>query len=789
MRITPPFTAFALVLIGISPSLTAQDEEAVFELSPFLVQTESQRGYLSTNSVTATGFNIENYKVPLNISVVTEGFLEDLAITDLADATEYMAGVQRGSEGREGASYFIRGFQTAWLNRNGIRRYNYSGTDNVKQMEVLKGPNAVFYGRTAPGGIVNYVTKRPEFNSEYVATTRIGENDEWSVSLEAQGPLWEDKVAYRVMGTTQEGGYWQPMSERERTFLYGGVRVRPINGLDIYLEYEQIDDFTNHGGWLPMGNYQYMEEYENPPQALQDYILSVDRRATPENILDRMKLRWLDIGTWQADHFQVYGERPPRNVDFMPEATPYGDEWNTWGPNGYVDADIETITAEALYQAFDWLSFRAVSLWDERYQPTLSSFRYHVRGDGSIQVRPNPDWGLFNDSRQIKLETIVRVDFVGFHTFVGGYGQYDDSYRPLTYRFKPISQIPWYENWHPFEDPIYDLQEALETSEVITLSGEENVTKSYYLNVTSEFFDGRVHTLLGIRHETYQRNFVDPEGNFLSSPPEYKETTPMMGATWEFKEGFTLFASYSQSARPGPGGLVTGPGATEAERSSGGPPGIGEGMDLGIKASWRDNLVSGTFSLFEVSSTDEKTVLDRDATDLDPRNNDDDPNNNVTISRRAGESRSRGIELEGVYTPSEQFQMTFQYTWLAEAEIVDDPTQPQLNGLRLGNAPEHSFGFWNRYTFTEGRFEGFTIGGGGRYTDRYNAQGPTSPNQYDLPAYWAFDALFRYGFKWKEADVSFTLNIKNVFDKRYYEGPPSRLGDPRTFRFTAQIVF
>ncbi|MGC9362836.1 MAG: TonB-dependent siderophore receptor, partial [Candidatus Syntrophosphaera sp.] len=407
--------------VCILPVLVLAQEEPVYELSPFLVETDSNRGYLSTNSVTATGFNIENYKVPLNISVVTEGFLEDLAITDLADATDYMAGVQRGTEERQGTSYFIRGFQTSWFNRNGIRRYHYSGTDNVKQMEVLKGPNAVFYGQTAPGGIVNYVTKRPEFNEEYAVTIRAGEHSEWYGSVEAQGPLWEDKVAYRIMGSYEDSEGWQEWTYRERSFIYGGLRLRPVKGLDIYLEYEKTDDVSNHGGFVPMGNRQYMEQYADPPQELKDFVIGTSPVITEANIDRILGIRWLDIDSWRFDYRQVYGDLPPKNVDFMPEATPWGDEFNHWGPGGSVDAQLETYSAEAFYQPKDWISLRAVVLWDERYQPVLSNIRYHIRGDGSIQVRPQGFWGLYNDTRQIKLESIIRAEFFGYHNFVLGY--------------------------------------------------------------------------------------------------------------------------------------------------------------------------------------------------------------------------------------------------------------------------------------------------------------------------------------------------------------------------------
>lgn len=776
---------------------TAQADETVFELSPFVVAVEATRGYLATNSITATGFNMENFRIPLNISVATDAFLRDLGVQDLSEATFFLSGVTVGDQdagSRQGANFRVRGFETSWANRNGIRRYSIVGTDNVERLEILKGPNAVFYGQAAPGGIVNYVTKRPQFTPLQVVTAEINTNGRMKGTLESQGPIGPESfpVAYRLMAAYEDDNGWRDFEYRKRFFGYGGLRLRPVRGLEIFLEYERTEDERNFGSNVPMGNRQYMAEYANPPQELIDHVLSIDPRATPDNVLNRLRLRWLDIAGWQSDHRAVYGVMPPRNVDFMPEATPYGREWNIRGPGGFVDGWIETYNIEMIYQLSSALSFRGLVLWDDRQTDNLESIRYHVRGDGSFNPAPVTSFGLRNLTRQIVFETVARFELFRVHNqMVFGFNQYNDRWNPMDFTYRIGSEMPqwFFTGWRPFEDPYFDLRDTVADFTPVARSGQINQQRSYYVNWSGEWLGGRLNTLAGLRLEEMEQEFVSGTGELLNRAPEYRELTPMIGAAYEFMDGLSVFASYSQSARPSVGPLITGPGATPEEIGAPRPPAIGEGYDLGLKASINDNMFAGTLSLFRVISKDEVMVRDVDRTDNDPRNLDGNPNTNVVWSRPAGSRTSEGLEFELIYTASTNYQAVFSYTWLATAEVTDDPTNPALNGRRLGHSPEHTIGIWNKFDFTEGALDGFSVGLGLRFMSRFNAQGPTSPNQYDLPSFYVVDMMLRYAFKVGRSDVTATLNIRNLLDRRYYERPPAQPGEPIRANLSLSLSF
>ncbi len=305
----------------------------------------------------------------------------------------------------------------------------------------------------------------------------------------------------------------------------------------------------------------------------------------------------------------------------------------------------------------------------------------------------------------------------------------------------------------------------------------------------TEWFDGRLNTLFGYRIEQIQDENINGQGGLIGIGPKYEEASPMFGASFEITEGISVFGSYSRSARPGPGSMILGPGATEEEIGNPGPPGLGKGIDFGLKASIRDNYITGSMSWFQVSSENESVVKDVERTDNDPRNNDENPNNNVIWQQPAGERQSSGLEVELVFTPSRNYQAVFSYTWLAEAEIVEDPLQPQFNGKRLGVNPEHTLGLWNKYEFTEGRLEGLSIGLGAKYMGSYNAQGPYSDNQYEMDEFLVFDLLLRYVLKWREHPVEISLNIQNLLDNDYFVRPAAEPGEPMRASLTMKLTY
>ena len=131
---------------------------------PDIVVTGTRETYKADRTSTATRTPTDINDIPQAISVVTEKQVDDQAMQSIADVLRYVPGavISQGEGHRD--QIILRGnSSTADFFVDGLRddvQY-YRGLYNLERVEVLKGPNAMIFGRGGGGGIVNRVTKRP----------------------------------------------------------------------------------------------------------------------------------------------------------------------------------------------------------------------------------------------------------------------------------------------------------------------------------------------------------------------------------------------------------------------------------------------------------------------------------------------------------------------------------------------------------------------------------------------------------------------------------------------------
>lgn len=234
--------------------------------------------------------------------------------------------------------------------------------------------------------------------------------------------------------------------------------------------------------------------------------------------------------------------------------------------------------------------------------------------------------------------------------------------------------------------------------------------------------------------------------------------TPQVGFVWRPTEFISPYISYTRSFVP----------QTGVDRF-GDPfePEKGEQYEAGVKWDLRafDTLV--TAAVFQ---------LDRENL----------PVNDVgfePFQRLSGLQRSKGLELSIDTAPIEGLRVNLNYNYLAEAEFVNDNT---LAGKSIPNAPEHALGLFVRYDFT-GALDGFSLNGGVTHIgQRYGI----SSNIFYLPEYTLADLGARYRLNDR---ISFTTNLRNMFDETYYTGSINattvNVGQPRTLTVGIDLAF
>lgn len=201
-------------------------------------------GYIATRSSTATKTDTPLRDIPQSITVVTKEQAKDQGSRDLNKALTYVPGIVMGQgEGHRDAPT-IRGVSTtADFFLDGVRddvQY-YRDLYNIDRVEVLKGPNAMIFGRGGGGGVINRVTKKADGERIYEATTTYGSFDTKRVEIDAGQAVTND-FAVRINGMYEDSGSYRDFVDLERYGINPTVTFRPADNTRVRLSYEYFSE-------------------------------------------------------------------------------------------------------------------------------------------------------------------------------------------------------------------------------------------------------------------------------------------------------------------------------------------------------------------------------------------------------------------------------------------------------------------------------------------------------------------------------------------------------------------
>lgn len=128
--------------------------------------------------------NIPQKQMPQSIETLDNAVLDQKGITQLQDALDFSASISRkNNSGALWDSFSIRGLSgnenmpSGYLINGFSGGRGFSGPRDVSNIEVLKGPGCALYGRSEPGGTVNIVTKKPQFEQQGELKLSLGSDN------------------------------------------------------------------------------------------------------------------------------------------------------------------------------------------------------------------------------------------------------------------------------------------------------------------------------------------------------------------------------------------------------------------------------------------------------------------------------------------------------------------------------------------------------------------------------------------------------------------------------------
>lgn len=249
----------------VSPPVAAQDPQATTRIDPpseplredAAVQLDSvsvkgfQRRYFDPTVSTGLGFDAETLTTPLSVISIPSDLLEDQQVNNVEDALRNVAGLTKFKQGNGGEEKFsIRGFDVSQnLLIDGARINNQfnatniatTETANIERFEVLKGPAAILYGQGLPGGIINYVTKRPRFAREAAVEYIQGSDSYHRLELDGMTPI-TPSVAVRGVLAYQNSEGFRDFDSRERALINPTLLARLGEHTELLLGVSYIDD-------------------------------------------------------------------------------------------------------------------------------------------------------------------------------------------------------------------------------------------------------------------------------------------------------------------------------------------------------------------------------------------------------------------------------------------------------------------------------------------------------------------------------------------------------------------
>ena len=261
MRFLPGFllplaTSFLAVsaLAAQEPTTSERDSTAKTRKATSLEEVKVtaapvQAGYLVSRSTTATRTDTPLRDTPQAISVVTRSLIADQAMASMADVVRYVPGVTMGQgEGHRDAPTIRGNSSTADFFVDGVRDDAQYLRDvyNIERIEVLKGPNAMVFGRGGGGGVINRGTKQAGATK---ARELLVEGGSWShrraaldVSADAAtGSAGRLNAVYENSGSFRDGVSLERYGVNPTVGLSLGARTTVQAGYEYFVDGRSVD--------------------------------------------------------------------------------------------------------------------------------------------------------------------------------------------------------------------------------------------------------------------------------------------------------------------------------------------------------------------------------------------------------------------------------------------------------------------------------------------------------------------------------------------------------------------
>lgn len=747
---TSPFPLYALPLalgastLGVVPVLSTAQERA---------GSDADSDALEEVVVTALKRDQTLYEAPVSITVLSQEDLQILGTQELEDVARFTPNLNASSRGgRRRYDISIRGVRAQAgvsttfgiyldefnISPTSISSFNNPSLQDAAQVEVLRGPQGVYFGRSIMAGSINITTNKPTDEFEGDVSARIGSNERYQVRGAIGGPITDDLgfrlVAYReefggfmenlgpinVSNDFEEQGFrlalrWTPT---DRTTLdFAAARVDAEDGarntLPINLDIPQVQSFlalTSLGVFPDAASLNAAQG--TPLFGETDNQINVDEIETTDN---------------NAQYFTFRGEH-----EF--------DGFSLIGVAGYLDGEESRNAQER-----DWLLTNTsidtplgfpgtfVADYDLQQDITVESYSFELR----LQS---------NDSGP--LQWVIGAFYAEDEEFSGG----RDSVTLATFADgAPLS--PFF----PIDVPFATVDDL----DVIE-------SRAIFGDISYDFLDGRLTLSAGARYS--DDNFSSEGRTALPLTPgpvfvddEFRSTSfnhfaPTLTASFALSDNANIYAKAANAYRPGGfnNGVLVPPTYDPEEIWN---------YELGLKGVFLDGMLDLRAAVFSMSWEDMQVPV----FDVETGN----------FTDNAAEASIDGAELETIVTFTENLRAMIgigytdaRFDSFPNAGIQGSGQTFDLSGTHIAYAPEWNVNATLEYVKPLANGAQLLARGEYQYTDDQfmdNGGGATVELPYEVPVSDSW-GLFNLRLGYSTARYNITVFGENLNDEIYQLG-------------------
>jgi len=406
-RLTP-------VTLGLSAFLSSGFAYSATELPATAISAEEQAEDPRVKiSNTATRTSTPVRYVPQAIDSIKTTNVADYGTNDIGDALSGIPNVSSSADTRFD-SLRIRGFDASndfYL--DGIRDDSQYKRDlhNIERVEVLKGPAAVLYGRGSQGGIVNRVSKLPEFGRRSTIEAQGGSDDLRSLYADLSTDPSENLSLRLNMGNMDENSFRDGVSGNRQLFAPSmSWQLTPDLNWLVQYEYSRYNRTPDRG--IPGVNGRPADvgrdtTYGNDHDFIDDKAQSLRSKLTYE-INDNWQLRQtLGIFKLDSDFDNTY------LTSFDPKTNKVARQH--WQQDLTTRNVYNNLELEGGFDTFglEHRLLTGVEIGSQRRDPKL----YNAATGRTPGAQPVPSLDLFNPNRELRHTGSMQV-FSDSHTEV-----------------------------------------------------------------------------------------------------------------------------------------------------------------------------------------------------------------------------------------------------------------------------------------------------------------------------------------------------------------------------------